>query len=621
MLLAALAAVLAPGAALAAWPPETGRGSCQVDKTANVPATMRDGVVLRADIYRPRTDKPAPIILMRTQYGKESAQVQPSRFQTPEWFASHCYIVVVQDIRGQGASDGVFYEYAHDRDDGYDTVEWAARLPGSNGKVGMYGSSYVGATQWLAATAAPPHLAAIAPSNTASDYYDGWTYEDGAFRLAFIENWMTETIAESSAVNRKDQATATRLKEAGLDIARWMRFTPYDRLPYFDPGGSVVAPYFFDALAHPTDDAYWQAFSIEPRWNKVAVPVLAFDGWYDAFLDGSLRNFNGVRENGATELARRNQRIVIGPWEHLGWGRPGSLVSPRLASIGPAANSPVNELMLAWFDHFLKGEDNGVDGGPRVDYFVMGENRWHVAHEWPIAGTRLEAWRLASGGHAASVMGDGSLVAPGGERAKNAASDTYVYDPANPVPSVGGHSCCSPASGPQGQYDQSSVEQRPDILVFSSAPLTQPLEITGPIKVVLFANSSATDTDFTAKLVDVFPDGSAVNLNNGIIRASYRESRTHPTPITPGEVYRYEIKVWPTSNLFRAGHRIRLEISSSDFPQFGPNPNTGGSLADNIALRPASQTILHDADHPSAVILPVIPIDAQGAGADTAPLK
>ena len=620
ILLAGLAALLAPGGALAAWPPDIGSGPCQVDKTTNVPATMRDGAILRADVYRPHTDKPVPVILMRTQYGKEGAQVQPARFQTPEWFASHCYIVVIQDIRGQGASGGVFYEYAHDRDDGYDSVEWAARLPGSNGKVGMYGSSYVGATQWLAATAAPPHLAAIAPSNTASDYYNGWTYEDGAFRLAFIENWMTETIAQSAAVNRKDQATAARLRTAGLDIGRWMRFTPHDRLPYLDPGSRVTAPYFFDALAHPTDDAYWRAFSIEPRWNKVAVPVLAFDGWYDAFLEGSLRNFNGVRESGATEAARHNQRIVIGPWEHLGWGRPDSPVSPRLAAIGPAANSPVNELMLAWFDHFLKGENDGVEGGPRVDYFVMGENRWHVAHEWPIAGTRFETWRLASGGHGASVMGDGTLAAPG-ERAEGAASDAYVYDPANPVPSVGGHSCCSWTSGPQGQFDQSAVEQRPDILVYSSAPLARPLEITGPIKVVLYARSSAPDTDFTAKLVDVFPDGTAVNLNNGIIRASYRDSLSQPTPITPGKVYRYEIKVWPTSNLFKAGHRIRLEISSSDFPQFGPNPNTGGSLAHTTALRPAAQTILHDEAHPSALLLPVIPADAQDPGTDVAPLK
>jgi hypothetical protein len=617
-LMAATLALAWPGVALAAWPPEGGRGPCAVTKTTNVPARMRDGVILRADVYRPTTDRPVPVILMRTQYGKTVAQVQPARFQTPDWFASHCYIVVIQDIRGQGASDGVFYEYAHDRDDGYDSVEWAAALPGSNGKVGMYGSSYVGATQWLAATAAPPHLAAIVPSNTASDYYQGWTYEDGAFRLAFIEGWMSETIVPSAATNRHDDATAAALKLAQPQIARWMQFTPYDQLPFMQPGNPAVAPYFFDALAHPTNDAYWRAFSIEPRWNKVAVPALAFDGWYDAFLDGALRNFNGVRQNGATQAARQNQRIVIGPWEHLGWGRPESQVSPRLRALGPVADSPVNELMLAWFDHFLKGEDNGVDGGPRVDYYVMGENRWHVARQWPPQGVRSESWALGAGlGGASSVMAEGTLNAP----ATASASDSFVYDPANPVPSVGGHSCCSWTSGPQGQFDQSAIEQRPDILVYSSAPLAAPLEIAGPITVVLYASSTAPDTDFTAKLVDVYPDGTAVNLNNGILRASYRESLEHPTPLEPGKIYRLEIKVWPTANLFLAGHRVRLEVSSSDYPQFAPNPNTGGSLATSVALVKATQRVFYGPDHPSAVILPVLPVDAQGPGADAAPIQ
>ena len=601
-------------AALADWPPDTGRGSCAVTKQVNVEAKMRDGTILRADVYRPTTKDPVPVILMRTQYGKAAAQVAPSRFQSPDWYASHCYIVVIQDIRGQGASDGAFYEYAHDRNDGYDSVEWAARLPGSNGKVGMYGSSYVGATQWLAATAAPPSLKAIVPSNTASDYYDGWTYEDGAFRLAFIEGWMTDTIATSAAVNRKDAATEAALKEAAKAQAAWFRFTPYAELPYLQPQSPVVAPYFFDAIKHATDDAYWQAFSIEPHYDKVAVPVLAFDGWYDAFINGALRNFDGMRAHGATPLARQNQRIVIGPWEHIGWGRPDSPVSPRLKALGPVANSPVTELSLAWFDHFLKGADNGVDGGPRVDYFLMGENKWHVAHEWPLAATQYQTWYLSSGGHANSSMGDGALTpAP---VVKGAPSDQFTYDPTNPVPSVGGHSCCSWASGPQGQFDQSAIEQRPDILVFSSAPLTEPMQITGPITVMLYASSSAPDTDFTAKLVDVFPDGTAVNLANGIQRASFRASLTTPTPIEPGQPYPYKINVWPTANLFAKGHRIRLEISSSDYPQFAPNPNTGEPFGTSSKTQPATQTILHDYTHASAIILPVIPAGASGVGAD-----
>jgi len=621
--LVAVLALLSPATAFAAWPPAEGRGACAVTKEANVPARMRDGVILRADVYRPSTEGPVPVILMRTQYGKEGAQVQPSRFQTPEWFASHCYIVVIQDIRGQGASDGDFYEYAHDRDDGYDTVEWAARLPGASGAVGMYGSSYVGATQWLAATAAPPSLKAIVPSNTGSDYYDGWTYEDGAFRLAFIEPWMTDTIATSAAVNRKDTQTVASLKTAAKELAVWMQFRPYTQLPILQPRSPVVAPYFFDAIRHPTDDAYWRAFSIQTRYDKVAVPVLAFDGWYDAFIDGALRNFTGVTAQGATALARQNQRIVIGPWEHLGWGRPSSPVSPRLAAFGPVADSPVNEMTIAWFDHFLKWVDNGVDGGPRVDYFEMGENRWHVAKQWPLAATQYQSWFLTGGGHANSVMGDGALSivapSPAARDQATAATDQFVYDPANPVPSVGGHSCCAWTSGPQGQFDQSAIEQRPDILVFTSAPLESSVEVTGPVSVILYARTSAPDTDFTAKLVDVSPDGTAVNLSDGIQRASFRDSLEHPTPVRPGEVYRYKINVWPTSNLFAKGHRIRLEISSSDYPQFAPNPNTGEPFGSSTAQRNATQTILHDLGHPSALILPVIPAGASGPAIDHPP--
>ncbi len=351
-------------AALPAWPPPGGEGPCAVSKETDVPARMRDGVILKADVYRPKTAELVPVILMRTQYGKAAAQVQPSRFQTPAWFASHCYIVVIQDIRGQYASQGTFYEYANDRNDGYDSVEWAARLPGSDGKVGMYGSSYVGATQWLAATASPPSLKTIVPSNTASDYYDGWTYEDGAFRLAFIDIWMMEDIVSSAAANRGDTKLSATLLEQSKALAKWMHFVPYDRFPPFHPEDPAVAPYYFDAIKHSTDDAYWQAFSIQSRYNKVNVPVLAFDGWYDAFLNGALRNFTGMRTQGANGFARTNQRIVIGPWEHLGWGRPDSPVSPRLKALGPVANSPVNQLMLAWFDHFLKGKDNGLSTGP-----------------------------------------------------------------------------------------------------------------------------------------------------------------------------------------------------------------------------------------------------------------
>jgi uncharacterized protein len=627
-------------AAHAAWPPAEGRGSCAVSVQKDVPATMRDGTILRADVYTPKTDAKVPVILMRTQYGKSEAQVQPSRFQSPDWFASHCYIVVIQDIRGQGKSSGRFYEYRYDRDDGYDTVEWAARLPGADGRVGMYGSSYVGATQWLAATASPPSLKAIVPSNTASDYYDGWTYEDGAFRLAFIEPWMAETIASSAAANRGDAALALQLYTDGSNPSLMMHELPYDKVAAFHPGDAAVAPYFFDAVAHPLRDGYWKAFDIRSRYAKVQVPVLAFDGWYDSFITGALENFNGVQTQGGTPIARNNQRIVIGPWEHIAWGRPGSMVSPRLHVIGPVANSPVNELMLGWYDHFLKGIDNGIATGPRVDYFTMGENRWHTATAWPIPGTQYRTFHLASRMGANSVMGDGALLdvppatAPGrpapikvafGAAADparlSAETDSFVYDPANPVPSLGGHSCCAWFSGSQGQFDQSALEQRGDILVYSTDPLSEPIDVTGPITVELYAATTAKDTDFTAKLVDVFPDGTAINVANGIQRAAVRDSLEHLSPVTPGAVTLYRIKVWPTSNLFAAGHRIRLEISSSDYPQFAPNPNTGAPFGTTSASIKATQTIYHDDAHPSVLILPVIPAGAAGAGADAAPLK
>ncbi len=598
-------------------------GTCRIEKEVNVPAKMRDGTVLYADVYRPLSSKKLPVILMRTQYGKSSAQMSPSRYRSPAWYAAHCYLVVIQDTRGTGASRGEFHEYAQDREDGYDTVQWAANLPGADGKVGMYGSSYDGATQWLAATAAPPALKAIVPSNTASDYYDGWTYEDGAFRLHFIENWMVVDLAWDAATSRGDWKTADRLTREFKSITRWMDYRPYIDFPPFRPAGRDIAPYFFDAIRHPAYDDYWRKFSIQSRYGRVKVPVLAFEGWYDTFLNGGLRNFAGMRKSGGSAAARRDQRIVIGPWDHIGWGRPGSVESPRLKAIGKVADSTINELTIKWFNHFLKGVSNGVDTGPRVDYFTLGENRWHTASAWPLPQTRYETWYLASGGHAASLFGDGVLMrsATATKRASQSAADTFLYEPWNPVPSVGGHSCCDWRRGAMGQFDQSQKEIRPDILIYTSARVTEPLEVTGPISVSLYASSSATDTDFTAELIDVYPDGTAVNLNNGVLDVRYRESLTDPTPIVPGKLYKYTIQIWPTSNLFAVGHRIRLEISSSDFPQFAPNPNTSDVFGTSARWRSAEQTIYHDAAHRSALVLPVIPPPAAASGSDHAPVR
>jgi len=587
------------------WPPGHDRGPCAVAKQENVPASMRDGTVLRADVYRPQTQDPVPVILMRTQYGKTGAQAG-DRYQTPDWFASQCYLVVVQDIRGQGASGGTFVEFAHDQDDGYDTVEWAAALPGSNGKVGMYGSSYVGATQWLAATTRPPHLTTIVPANTASDYYDGWTYEGGEFRLAFVQPWAIASIATTAAENRGDTAAVAELKAAAADPTRWMDFRPFKDLPPMQPTSQAVAPWYFDWIRHSTRDAYWTGWSIRDRYPAIDVPVLGFEGWYDAFLAGGVENFTGMVAHGGSARARDNQRLVIGPWDHVDWGRNASTPAPMLKAIGAVADSPINDLMLDWFDHFLKGRNDGaagdVAGKPRVDYFLMGANRWKTAPSWPLPQTRWTTYYLSGDGGAAARTGALVLTAPGDQP-----PDSYTYDPAHPAPSLGGHSCCGAHSGPQGPYDQTPVQQRSDVLVYSTEPLPADTELTGPTTVTLWASSSASDTDFTAKLDVVKPDGQSINLNDGIVRASLRASLSAPTPIAPGVPYRYTIAVWPTSYELSAGDRIRVEISSSDYPQFAPNPNTGEPFGQSANTHPADQTVLHDAAHPSSVTLPVIP--------------
>jgi putative CocE/NonD family hydrolase len=563
---------------------------------------MRDGTVLRADVYRPRTTEPVPVILMRTQYGKSGAQVTPERYQPPDWFASHCYLVVIQDVRGQGTSGGTFSEFTNDMTDGYDSVEWAAALPGSNGKVGMYGSSYVGATQWLAAVTAPPHLVTIVPANTASDYYDGWTYEGGEFRLAFVQPWAIGSLALSAAQNRGDQATVGELTAAAADPTRWMNFRPFKDLPPLQPQNPAVAPWYFDWIRHSTHDDFWAKVSIRDRYASVKVPVLDFEGWYDAFLAGGIENFSGMVAHGGIETARANQRLVIGPWDHVNWGRPESEPAPLLHDIGAVGDSPINDLMLAWFDHFLKGQNNGVATGPRVDYFVMGADTWKSAANWPLPQTHWTTFYLSGAGGIADRKGQLVTGAPAAQP-----PDTYTYDPAFPAPSLGGHSCCGARSGPQGPFDQIPVEQRSDVLVYDSAPLEHDTEITGPVSVRLWAQSSATDTDFTAKLNVAKPDGRVINLNNGILRTAFRDSLSTPTPTVPGHPYEYQIQIWPTSYEFRKGDRIRLEISSSDYPQFAPNPNTGALFGESAAVQTATQQILHDSGHPSAITLPVIP--------------
>ncbi len=568
----------------------------KVSVTPDVPARLRDGVSLYADVYTPDGDGPFPVLLMRTPYNKTAAQ--DSVYAHPLWYARHGYIVVIQDTRVRWTSEGEWYPFAHEDEDGYDTVEWAARLPKSTGRVGMYGLSYVGATQMLASVAAPPHLTCIAPGMTSSEYYDGWTYRGGAYHLAFTESW-TVMLATDTARRRELRQLEADLYAAfnptGLAFGT-LPLTQYDLLRREN-----VAPYFFDWLNHPARDEYWERWSIERRHANVRVPAFHIAGWYDIFLDGSIRNYVGLRDHAADDRARNGQRILLSPWHHVPWA---PLVSGW--DFGDEARSGINDWLLRWFDHWLRGVENGVPDDPPVRIFVMGENRWRDEHEWPLRRAETVEFFLHSHGAANSLNGNGTLSR---QRGVEEEPDIFIYDPRSPTMSFGGRSCCRYTISPMGPADQRPAEIHNGVLVYTTRPLQQDLEVTGSVSAVLYAATTARDTDWTVKLVDVYQDGLAINVADGILRARYRDSLSASKLLTPGEVYEYRVDLGSTSNLFKAGHRIRVEVSSSNFPCFDRNLNTGSALGGEwIAdCAVATQTLFHDSSRPSRIVLPVVP--------------
>jgi putative CocE/NonD family hydrolase len=562
----------------------------------DVKVVMRDGVVLRADIYRPAVEGKFPVLLERTPYDKRT-------FAMGLRGAAQGYVVILQDVRGRYASEGEWYPFKNEANDGYDTIEWAAALPYSNGKVGMFGGSYVGATQMLAAITHPPHLAGICPVVTASNYHSNWTYQGGAFEQWFDESW-TSGLAWDT-LDRKVKGATTALE------GMWE--LPLEKYPLFNLHGvrvtatASLAPYFLDWLAHPNYDEYWKRVSIEEHYGDITVPALHTAAWYDIFLGGSLRNYAGIKTRGGSDAARNEQQLLVTIGGHAGDARKVGDVD-----FGPEAAFKEDDATLDWYDFLFKGARNRFASGKPVKIFVLGVNQWREEEAWPLARARETKYFLHSGGGANSLRGNGALsvVAPGKE-----AADSFVYDPGKPVPTVGGPLCCDSEHWEAGPRDQRAVEAREDVLVYSTPVLAQDMEVTGPVSVELFAKSSAVDTDFTAKLVDVWPDGFAQNLTEGILRARYRESQETPTLINPGQVYKFVLDLWATSNVFKKGHVLRLEISSSNFPRFDRNLNTGeqGSImtakeGSEQTFTKATNVILHDAEHPSAVILPVVAV-------------
>lgn len=546
----------------------------------NVMVPMRDGIKLATDIYFPVGLEQAPVILIRTCYGK-SLQMVTGRANTSKIFASRGYIVIIQDVRGRYDSEGDFYPFLYDGQDGQDTIAWIQKQPWFNGKLGTYGGSYLGTTQWFEAPGQEidaMHLMVTSP-NIKEILYTG-----GELHLMTIYFWAMAT------GQRKNNF------QAAFTMPRINRSIYTLPLAKADDRAGRDVKYFNDALDPQAILGLYEKISLENKYREVSAPAVFVAGWYDMFLGPQLKDFERLTSEGKGRA--RDSVLIIGPWGHgmnggdksVSYGRNNSV----LRSVSPANT-------LAWFDHWLKGQDNQVKEWPRVRIFVMGENRWRNENEWPLARTRFTNYYFHSGGKANTRLGDGGLStdAPGSEPA-----DRFSYDPLHPVPSKGGNNLGLNL----GAYDQSEIELRQDVLCYQSAVLEKDLEITGPIRAVLYAASDARDTDFTVKLVDVYPDGKAVNIQDGIVRAIYRNNDPRkPTPLTPAAIEKYEIDLWATSNVFKPGHRLRVEVSSSNFPRFNRNLNTGEPVPQATRTVVANQMIYHDAEHPSHIILPVIP--------------
>jgi len=552
------------------WPGPVSDSAYAVTVDTAVPMQARDGTTLMNLVVRPVGDGPFPVILDRTPYGRRNGT------GTGRFFAQRGYIFVSQDVRGRFGSDGVFRDLAGQDTDGYDAVEWAAALPGSTGKVGMIGGSYEGWTQWYAAVMQPPHLAAIVPIVSPPDPWLNVPY----WNMTFI----TAGVAWACLVSDK-----TNQDISHLDVEHGMRILPVREMP--SRMGCRSQSYWNDWISHTALDDYWRGVSYQSRVPNVRVPALGISGWYDDDGNGTTTNFIalGRAPNHPVE------RMVLGPWSHRG--------TPDLLNgeFGDQAYVSHNRLALRWFDHWLKGVDNGVDREPPLSLFIMGDNVWRSENEWPLARTRWTKFYLHSRGRANTSSGDGMLdtLAPRVER-----SDTFTYDPGDPTPYI-----VDPRELELNLNEDYAATHagRHDVLVYTSAPLAVDLEVTGPLSVTLWAATDARDTDWHAMLLDVQSDGRAFRVQDGIMRARFREGFDRVAFPPRNQAVRYTIDLWHTGLVFKAGHRIRVAVASAAFPKYGRNLNTGGDNNADSTFVSAHQRILHDRAHPSYITLPVIP--------------
>ncbi len=553
---------------------------------------MRDGVKLSCDVFLPKGGGKWPVIFLRTPY----ETLHGPHIEWACWWARRGYACVIQDDRGKFESEGTFYAYHDDGRDGHDSLEWIANQPWCDGKIGMSGRSYGGIVQWQLAPYRSPYLSALAPQVIMGDYFSGCHRIGGAVQWA---------LTAAAALTFSTAVSFTQL--GATHIFGNQKF--YRHLPLVTADEEVIGrpiQFYRDWFAHQCYDDYWRAINTEEKLHEIDVPIYQQAAWYDPYTASEFRMFNGMKERGYSQRARDNQKIYCIPWTHH------IPESSKLGDLdfGPQGYVDLKIEDLRWFDYWLKGVDTGVMSEPPIKIFVMGANTWRFEHEWPLARTDWQRWYLNSNGHANTLYGDGTLSP---DAPTNEPPDHYDYDPDNPVPTLGGNNSTwtlMKFAADQifpGPLDQRPLERRDDVLCYTSELLEKDLEVTGPLEVVLYAESSARDTDFTAKLIDVYPDGKAIHLAEGIIRARHRKSMEAIEFLEPNSVAEYHIELAPTSNVFKAGHRLRVEISSSNFPRFDRCLNTTDDIGFGTQWQTAHQTILHTSEFPSHIVLPVIP--------------
>jgi putative CocE/NonD family hydrolase len=567
----------------------------------DVACKTRDGVLLRADVYRPAEEGRYPVLVLRTPYSKGLWQLTNPTLD-PVRAAEAGYVVVLQDVRGRWASDGdEFDPFRHEVDDGYDTVEWAATLPYADGNVGVYGLSYVGQTTWQAAVAAPPSLRAISPTMAGNDQFIDLTWRGGAYLWGTYVMWYLLAIGPNALTRTKLGSpdfipSFLRLVDDIDSYDTWVRHLPPRTFPPGRPD-DPFAPAFFEGMNHPTRGEYHRARSVYDRHHEVRVPALILAGWYDLLLGSDLAHYTQMKTSAATEEARQRTKLVIGPWTHgIFFNVLGELdFGLRSSGLFLDLKEDLTGLNLRWFGQRLKGLPTGIDEEPPVKLFVQGVNRWRYEDAWPPARAVPTPWYLGSEG----------TLRPEPPR-QDEKPDSYEYDPQDPCPTRGG-TLLLPRTYPAGPVDQTPILGRRDVLAYTSEPLGQDTEVTGPVRAILYAATSAPDTDWVVKLCDVYPDGRTFNVCDGILRARYRASWETPTLVKPGAVERYDVDLWATSRVFRAGHRLRVLITSSDFPRYDRNPNTGELGVEATTTVPARQLVFHDAGRASHVVLPIMP--------------